>query len=144
MLDAIRQMGTRYYNSLPSSRQILYSMGTGAALSFAATALLCRKPGGLIDLNPVFTAAAVAATASLVHALATPLFQDVFGDARYSTLELAKMMIVNVTTSALMHAISSGGSTKFFLFMACSANFCASLLGAKINDENPVYFYVNI
>jgi hypothetical protein len=71
-----------YWDNIPDDTVI--TVGQSALYTFAIC-LIFRNPTyfshtGTTDLNPAFKAAGIAACASLVHALVTPIFNYLFGD----------------------------------------------------------------
>lgn len=145
MFNTIRQMGVDYYNSLPKA--IVSTIGASVILSSGLTVLLCRRSQGVVDFNQSLMAAAVAATASVIHAVTTPLFKFIFGSLHGTwPVELIKMGFITLITSFLIQAVSSGGSsTKGVLYTAVSINLIASLLSSKFqSNENSVYVYLNV
>jgi hypothetical protein len=82
MFHAVRQVCQDYYSEIP--KDTLHTIARSALYSFSITFILTNRKNLLDDANVNFVrpvmAAALGATASLIHALTTPLFNDIFGD----------------------------------------------------------------
>lgn len=135
MLDSIKQWGTSYYDALPSD--IVRTVGASAILTFAVRAFFSND---MSAVNIPLINAGIAATASLIHALTTPVFKaflpqthndDVFG-------EIAKNVVVlAITTTVMKSTILSERILKISsLFGLLSLN----ALYTFINSNNKISF----
>jgi len=140
MFDTIRQAGLDYYNSLPDN--MARSIALSAVISFTFTAMYLKSPGETINLNRPLIAAAVASTASTMHALAEPFFREVFGSWNgYICAEFSKSMIITVLTSALYHNVTtSNPSMSFVVFSLYSVNLILAVLKGQQQTDNSIYF----
>jgi hypothetical protein len=82
MFHAVRQTCQDYYSEIP--KNTLHTIARSALYSFSITLFITNYKNLLDDANLNFArpmvAAALGATASCIHALTTPLFNDIFGD----------------------------------------------------------------
>lgn len=98
MLNAVWTKCQDYYDDLPQGT--LHSVVRSAFFSFVATLIYTPelKPASLAELARPAAAAAVAATASLIYALTTPLFHYIFGD---KDVKFEREFIKNIITVTL-------------------------------------------
>ena len=78
MLDAIRQSCQNYYDDIPPDT--LPTMAKSAIFSFSWTILFNRVPRQPWDITRPLFHAGVAALATLIYSLTTPIFNKIFGD----------------------------------------------------------------
>lgn len=144
MLDTIKRMASDYYDAIPND--IPRTVSSSALFSFTVSILFTKRPDGVIDISRAFIAAGVAATASIIHALVTPMFKELLGPVwhKNSFAQLAQMTCVNVIASGLMHAVHQQPSTTFPVYFAYSVNWFRALLYSNFqNTENSEYIYIN-
>jgi hypothetical protein len=142
MLDNIRQMGQFYYDNLPDNS--IKAIGCSALCSFTVTAIFGKGSDGVLDLSRPLIAAAIASTASLIHALITPIIEYFWpSNPNWKlTQELIKQTVSVVTTSALINAQSSStDATKFVVYGALSSNWVRALFGNLQGNDNSTYLY---
>lgn len=144
-LEFITQKCQSYYDNLPEA--ILPSIGQSAGFSFAVGIVFSAAGGGLTDLSRPLLHGGVAAIASIIHALLTPLFNQIFGPSRTDKPlnEFVKSCSVAAIASAIMGLSleSKLQLTAFKLYYLISLNsFNAWFSGAKhpqLIKENAIY-----
>lgn len=138
-----------YYDNLPE--KIFPTIGQSAGLSLAVGVLLSASlaGNGLTDLSRPLLHAGVAAIASTIHALLTPLFNQIFGPSRTDNpvYELIKSCSVAVIASSIvgLSLNSKLQLTAFKLYYLISINsfhawFSGSNKQSQLIKENSVYF----
>lgn len=146
VLATISQAFQNYYDELPM--EIIPTIGKSAIFTFTVSAIFSsRNAEGAFDATRPLLKAGVAALASTIHALLTPLFNKVLG--RNTTLEildeLVKSTICACTASALM-CVGETGSLQlsaFKLYYLISGNSFSAWFSAPSNmhpNTNSVYF----
>lgn len=140
VLSAINQACQSYYANLP--RKIFPTIAKSAGYTFAAALFFSnRNVQGAIDISRPLLHAGIAALASAIHALMTPLFDQVFGKSNTGDVlsEFVKSSITGITASALvsygMH--SSIQLTAFKLYYLISLNTLTTWL-APSNTRTPM------
>lgn len=147
MLASIRQGFTDYYNALPN--KVLIKTGASAVFSFALSVYLNSGPGkvSVVDLSKPLFSAGIAALASLIHGLATPLFNKLLGPRVTWIEEFAKMTVVTVAASAVVNAFSptTNKISEFVLYAGWSMNCISSILNSTNwqSSDNSMYLYWN-
>lgn len=148
VFSTISQACQSYYDNLPDA--IFPSIAKSAGYSFTIALLLsARSPEGALDLTRPLIRAGVAALASTIHALMTPLFDKIFGPSRTSEgfYELVKSCTVAVFASALVgYGVNSSIQLSAFkLYYLISSNsftawFTSSSTAPQRITDNSIYF----
>lgn len=142
MLNAIKQKADDYYNALPNN--ISKTVVASALFSFTISILFAKKPDGIVDISRAMTASAIAGTASLIHAIVTPIFKEILGSWHVDYIgQWLQMSFVTVTTSALLHAVSKTPSMTFPIYSAVSMNWFRALFQTNLQNNNSEYIYIN-
>ncbi|MFI0435263.1 MAG: hypothetical protein ACH350_05990 [Parachlamydiaceae bacterium] len=101
MINQISQSFKSYYNDLPDhiTRSILKS----GALTFTLTVMCADKSNGMVNFENALVYAGLAALASTIHALTTPLFNYLLekSDTSKPINETIKSTFVSATVSLL-------------------------------------------
>lgn len=142
MFNAIKRKVTNYYDNLPTD--IPRTVGTSALLSFSVSIMFIKKPDGVIDISRSLFGSAVAATASFIHAIITPIFKELLGSAMDNYFgQFFQAQLVSVLTSALIQAVSKSASLTFPFYSTFSMNFLCSIFVSPFqNTKNSVYLYI--
>jgi hypothetical protein len=107
MFASIKNGCQFYYDHLP--HDTMQTIGKSALYSFAGTVILVSGIEKKINLLLPLTTAAVAALASLIHALINPLFDGIFGDRKINMFrEILKALLVDALTSAVFNKLTTG------------------------------------
>ena len=121
MLNSVSTMCQHYYNEMP--KDTFHKVGRSALFSFTVTLIManpiiCKNPATDFSLKlaqPLLTGC-IAGTASLIHALTTPLFNAIFGDNKVLLHREIVKWGVNVTcVYLLLDRISPIKTHLFFL-----------------------------
>ena len=111
IFDAIKQTCQTYYDQLPND--IPRTVCQSAIYSFTISMVFRNLRLGLPEnLRQPFAAAGIAALASLVHALTTPLFNSLFGDQNVTYFRETLKYAINGT---LVHLLFNSTSYKINL-----------------------------
>ena len=143
VLTAINNAFKNYYDELPN--KIIPTIAQSAGISFAISILFAKSVNGTLDMSRPLLNAGVAALASTLHALATPLFNQVFGPSHTDRFfyEFIKSCIIGTLASALVGSVQQRSLqiTAFKLYYMISLNSAAALLLSKGQPmpENSVY-----
>lgn len=140
VFTAIGQAFQNYYDELPN--RILPTIGKSAGITFAVSLIFTRPNAeGLYDMSRPLLQAGVAALASTIHALMTPLFNEVFGKSNTSDVfyEVVRSWIVGAVASALVGSVqqSSFQITAIKLFYLISLNSFAAWSSMALNQPMP-------
>jgi hypothetical protein len=127
MFNNINQFCHNYYDQLPPN--LLRTIGCSAAVSFAASVCVLAvtsKPNQAVDLSRAVLATCIGITATLVHALTSPLFNDLFNvnnQAFNGYLEFTKI-ITNITlTQVLINYLTGYKINLITAFIPKNDNF---------------------
>jgi hypothetical protein len=127
VFNNINQFCQNYYNQLPPN--LLRTIGCNAAASFVASVCVLAvtsKPNQAVDLSRAVFATCIGITATLVHALTTPLFNDLFNVNNQTFngyLEFTKI-ITNITlTQILINYTTAYKINLITAFMPKNDNF---------------------
>lgn len=145
-ISAIKDAFTIYSDELPN--EILPTISKSFLYTFAVALLFStRAANGSYDMSAPFIKASVAALASTIHALATPMFNRTFGTAALSPwYEFVKSTITAFAASAVVgfSLNSTLQLTSFKLYYLISSNsYMAWMTNVKNSPhikENSIYF----
>ena len=143
---AIGQSFVNYYDELPND--IISTVAKSAFYTFTIALLFSTKSvEQTLDITRPLIKAGVAALASFIHALMTPLFNKVFGTTQLNAVhELVKSCVVAVLTSTVMNLTTTSqvNLLAFRLFYLISSNSFIAWLGlmpanVPLIKENSTY-----
>lgn len=132
VFQSIKNVCQAYYNDLPNDT--FQTIGKSALFSFTVTLLLTNSLRKLNDAPINFArplvAAGVAVTASLIHALTTPIFNYIFGDKETKIYREVLKYFINLSCTYLIFNRLTPYKTHAFalnVFQAWSLNFLKSI-----------------
>jgi hypothetical protein len=141
MFNPVINLGQSYYNHLP--KDTLKTVGKSAAFTFSLTFFL--RSGMKLDSNNAIISinllrplamAGIAALASLIHALMTPLFDGMFGDRKINLYrETMKWIVISACTTVIANKLLTT-KTEFValqLFLPLPINFFKSIYNTIAN-----------
>lgn len=112
MLETVWNQCKSYYDDIP--QDTFRSVGRSAVVSFTVTLLITSRcfgkfaQGEAVDLARPAIAAVIAATATLIHALTTPLFNAIFGDNEVKfEREILKYVCILSCTYQVLNQVSA-------------------------------------
>lgn len=141
VLEAIKQTFVNYYDELPEN--IAPTIAKSAFYTFTASLIIAGASSKekAFDMTKPLIYAGVAALASFIHALVTPLFNKIFGTRQRDAFhELTKSCIIALLTTALIDYATTSkiNLLAFKMFYLISANSCIAWL-SFFNNNNGQY-----
>ena len=144
-ISAIKQACTDYYYELPDA--VLPTVAKSGFYTFAVAVFFSASTAdGKIDIALPIVKAGVASLASAIHAVATPLFNRIFGTAFLNPVhELAKSAFVAFAASTIagFSLNSTLQLTSFKLYYLISLNSVQAWMkqgASTFIKENSIYF----
>jgi hypothetical protein len=124
-----------YYDHLP--HDIVQTVSKSALYSFTIALVISNKSARADSFNLLIpiTSAGIAALASVVHAILTPLFDGIFGDRKVQFhREFIKWFCVSACTSVIVNKLSINkiDLVALHFFLPASVNFMKSNCGASL------------
>lgn len=131
-----------YWDNIPVDTAV--TVGKSALYTFGIY-LIFRNPNyfshtAKTDLNPAFKAAGLAALASLVHSLVTPIFNCIFGDDEIIFYRecLKRLTVITIVLLSIQYATTSKINLviqDFFRLFPLSLVYSALRLGGDLIDH---------
>lgn len=130
MFDPVRQACQNYYDQIPSDT--IPKIVKSALYTFTATLILSRADlaNRTVDLARPLLAAGVAAFASLIYALTSPIFNMAFGDNHIVFhREFIKCLATVSLTSLIVHSLTTSkvNSLSIHLITGITINLLKSI-----------------
>ena len=134
MFEAIGGACQYYYDEFP--KEVVPTVCKSALFSFTATLIYTSYPSNsALNVARALFAAGLAALASLVHALITPLFKGVFGNNFKFIQEYFKFIFVGISLSILVDNFTNSKVNLYAVKMIplLSLNFLKSIPYSVLN-----------